>query len=244
MSRARFVLLSLVAVLSAGVVFASAASAEIKYEWKVEGTALAAGQSREFTVTSDGKTFDFHSTIAGANILLLSSAISVEPGARIIGGKPGTNEEVVVFHGVTSDPPFQKCLVESDEQTPTPDTVKTHLLKTEIVGNDLIPSEPLILFTPKEGTTFVSLLLLDKSGESCEAGAAALVPLGGSFLGQPLPTLVESLNGDLDFEAPDKHFLLSNGKLDTAGVTFNGEPLQFTGLILVILKTDEKYGAF
>ena len=242
MSKTRIGLLSLIAILSTLALTAATSSAAIKFEWKVKGETLLAGETKECTTTTDGHTFDFHGSVAGAEALLLSSEISVEPGAKIIGGKPGTNEETVVFKNVTVDKP-EKCAVES-EGAPT-GTVKTNALHTEIVESEET-HEPLILFAPKTGTVFVPLLFLNKSStETCLGGAApVLAAVTGTLLVQPLPSLGETLNGDLDFEAPTKNFFLSNGTLDKAGLVFAGNAATLTGLSLVILKTDEKFGAF
>jgi hypothetical protein len=240
MFRLRLVLLSLVAVLSVGAMLASSASAAIKFEWKVGGLALAAGQSREFTTTSDGKEFLFKVSLAGIASEFLSSEVSVEPGAKIIGGKPGTNEETVVFKGVKVNKPAN-CGIES-EGSPL-GTIKTNALHTEIVESEGT-HEPVILFSPKTGTTFVQLLFLNVGTEKCGGIGNILANLNGTFLAQPLPTLTETLNGDLDFEAPNSNFLLSNGTLDKAGLLVAGHSATFTGLELVVLKTDEKYGAF
>jgi hypothetical protein len=243
MSKAKLVLLSLVAVLSFAVM-ASSASAAIKFQWKVGGKTLEAGESREFTVTSDGHTFDLHSTLAGANILLLSHEVSVAPGAKIFGGKPGTNLETVIFKGVTVDNPA-KCAVESEGASTG--TVETHPILTQIVSNDLTPEEPLILFNPDSTTSsiFASLLLLNKSSTETCTFAGALANVTGNILALPLPQLTETLNGDLDFEAPDTHFVLSNGTLESAGLIFGpGNAATLTGLTLVILNTDQVFGAF
>jgi hypothetical protein len=242
MSNARLVLLSLVAVLWLAIM-ASSASAAIKFEWKVGGKTLEAGESREFSVTSGGHTFDFHATLAGANILFLSHEIEVAQGAKIFGGKPGTNLETIIFRGFTIDTP--KCVVESEGASPG--TVETHPVLTQIVSNDLTPAEPLILFNPDSTTSSVwtSLLLLSKSSTETCVFAGTLANITGNFLALPLPQLTETLNGDLDFEAPDTHFVLSNGTLESAGLIFGpGNAATLTGLTLVILNTDEKYGAF
>jgi hypothetical protein len=239
MFRLRFVLLGVVGVLSVVAMSVSSASAAIKFEWKVKEKVLAAGETRGFTTTSDGHVFDFHATAAGAGILFLSSEISVESGAEIIGGKPGTDRETVLFKGVTVASPA-KCAIES-EGSPT-GTIQTFALKTEIVESEGT-HEPVILFSPESGSNFVNLLLLNKGTEECVL-KNILAPLTGNFLGTPLPALTETLNGDLDFESPNSNFVLSNGTLEKAGVSFGGNAFTFTGLTLVVLTTDEKYGAF
>jgi hypothetical protein len=238
-SKTRLGLMSLVAVLSTFAVLASSASAAIKFEWKVGGLPLGAGETRGFTTTSDGHVFDFHGTAAGAGVLLLSSEVSVLSGAEIIGGKPGTNKETVVFKGVTVASPG-KCAVESEGSTTG--TVQTVPLKTEIVESEGT-HEPVILFSPASGSNFVNLLLLNKGTEECVL-KNVLAPVLGNLLATPLPALTETLNGDLDFESPNSNFVLSNGTLQKAGLSFAGNVATLTGLTLVILTTDEKYGAF
>jgi hypothetical protein len=238
-SKTRLGLLSLVAVLSTFAVLASSASAAIKFEWKVGGGVLKAGETRGFTTTSDGHVFDFTGTAAGAGVLLLSSEVSVESNAEIIGGKPGTNKETVLFKGVTVDHPA-KCAVESEGSPPG--TVQTFALKTEIVESEGT-HEPVILFQPESGSNFVNLLLLNKGTEECVL-KNVLASVTGNLLATPLPALTETLNGDLDFESPNSNFVLSTGTLEKAGLLFANNAAFLTGLTLVILTTDEKYGAF
>ena len=218
----------------------SSAGAAIKFEWKVGKAILGAGQSREFTTTSDGHNFDLSGSAFGVAVLLLSKEVEVAAGARILGGKPGKNEETVIFKNVTADKP-EGCVVESEGQ-PT-GTVRTNALLTEIVESDET-HQPLILFRPETGTVFAALLLLNKGTEKCLTGTPTLGNVTGTLLAQPLPSLTETLNGDLDFEAPTKNYTLSNGTLDKAGLVFAGNASTLTGLALVILKTDEVYGAF
>ena len=240
MSKARLGALSLIAILSTFAMLTSSAGAAIKFEWKVKGEKLATGESREFTTTSDGHNFDLSGSVAGVQVLLLSKEVEVAAGARILGGKPGKNEETVIFKNVTADSPTG-CVVES-EGSPT-GTVRTQALLTEIVESEET-HEPLILFRPETGTVFASLLLLNKGTEKCLTGTPTLGNVSGTLLAQPLPSLTETLNGDLDFEAPTLNYILSNGTLDKAGLKFAGNAATLTGLALVILNTHEVYGAF
>jgi hypothetical protein len=238
MFRVKLLLLSLVAALSVVALLASSASAKIAFQWKVGGKVLAAGESRTFTASAES-TFDLKGSVAGAALLLLSSKFKVEPGARIIGGTPGTNEETVVFENVTVDKPAN-CEVES-LPNPVVGTVRTQALKTEIVEGQT-SKEPLILFRPVTGTTFVELRFL---GANCVAknveGAVA-----GSILADPLPRLTEVLTGLLNFEPSQGNvFLLSTGgAAETAGLSFAGNAATLGGNALVTLINDEKFGAF
>jgi hypothetical protein len=245
MFRARLMLVSVVAVVSAFALLASSASAKIAFLWKVSGKSLtSASETRAFTTSADGKTLDFHGTVAGIGVLLLSNKVSVKNGL-IIGGKPGTNSEIVVFENVTVDPPLAACTAETGGiANPTPGIVETNLLKSEIVEGQT-SKEPLILFSPKVvGGSFVEIKFLNKGTETCPV-AGAVGAVTGNILAQPLPALAETLNGDLDFEAPSNQFLLSSGgAVETAGLSFAGAAATLTGLLLNVLTTDEKYGAF
>ncbi len=239
MFRVRLLFLSLVAVLSVVALLASSASAKIAFEWKVKSSALTTGQSREFTASAES-TFDLKGTVGGAGLLLLSSKFKVAAGAKIFGGKPGTNEEQVIFEGVTVSKPAN-CEVES-LPNPVVGTVRTNLLKTEIVEGQK-SREPLILFRPKnEAEPFTELRLL---GASCpvinQEGKVT-----GSILATPLPELKEVLSGLLDFEPSQGNtFLLSaGGAVETAGLSFGGATATLGGTALVTLVSDEVFGAF
>jgi hypothetical protein len=240
MSRATLLLLSLVAALSVVALLASSASAKIKFEWKVGGIPLAAGEQRTFTVSADSN-FDLKGTVLEIPALLLATKIKVEPGASIIGGKPGTNEEQVIFEGVTADGILSGCSVES-LPNPVAGTVRTVLLKTEIVEGQK-SGQPLILFSPKvAGEPFTTLRLLGSvcSFQNLEENFT------GNFLADPLPHLTEALTQLLDFEpSQGDNFLLSTGgALETARLVFAGNTATLGGNALVTLIKDEKFGAF
>jgi hypothetical protein len=240
MLKARYRLLGLAGVLSAFAVLAPPASAGIKFEWKVAKAALAAGESKEFTATTDGHVADFSATAAGASILMLATEIEALAGAKIIGGKPGTGEGTLIIKGVTVDKPA-KCAVES-EGFPA-GTVQTVLLKGEIVESD-VTHEPLILFQPKAGSAFTNLLFLNNGTEECVI-KNVLAAVTGNILGEPLPALTETVNGHAVLPEPAlKTFVLSNGTLESAGLVFGGNEAKLTGLALVLLKSGQAYGAF
>jgi len=244
MSKARPILLGLASVLAVLGLSAAPASAKISFEWFVGGSLLKEKETREFDLNNDGKTFDFHSSFIGINFLLLSNSISVKKGAVIIGGKPVTSEETIVFSGFTADPPLQKCAVETGGiANPTPGVIETALLKTEIVEGE--NGEVLILFTPKvAGSAFFTLKFLNKSAtEECALNGAE-AEVKGSFLGLPLPQRTEVLRQNLVFEAAEHNFFLSSGALDTAGITFGTQALTLTGLTLVLLTNDAVFGPF
>jgi hypothetical protein len=243
MHRTRLLLLVLTAALPIIAMSASTASAKISFEWFVGGSLLKEKETRAFTVNTDGKVSDFHSKLLGINILMLSSEVSVGSGAQIIGGKPGTNEETVIFKGVTVDPPLQKCVAETGGITnPVAGTIELKPVKTEIVEGE--NGEVLVLFTPKvAGGAFTEILFLNKGTEECAANKL-LAALTGSFLALPLPQRAEVLRQDLDFEPAEKTYFNSAGTLGTAGLKFGAEAVTLTGLTLVVLASDAVFGAF
>jgi hypothetical protein len=238
MSRARLLLLCLVGALSVVAVSAASASAKISFEWFVNGTLLKGGEKEAFTSNNDGNIFDFHSRLAGSALLLLSTEVTTE-GGTIFGGSPGTNEEVVVFKNVTADFPIAGCTVES-LPNPVAGTVRTSLLKTEIVEGE--NGEVLILFTPKTGA-FTTLLLLKKGTEAC---TPANIPTNveGNILGLPLPQRTSVLRQNIVFPSKESNFFLVNGTLDTSGLKFGVEPATLQGLTLVVLNSDLPWGPF
>jgi hypothetical protein len=230
-------LLSLMTVLGA-VAVASASASAISFEWKVGGALLKAGESKTFNVNNDGKTFDLTGNAGGSAALLLSTEVSVEPGARIIGGQPGTNLEVVLFRGVTVHKP-PKCVVGNGG------IVQTVPLTTEIVEsavNGIGTGEPLILFRPETGKTFAKFELTNKGAEVCKLGGVPL-EVGGTILGLPLP-IGEVLRQNLIFEARTKEYKPFGGAAQTAGLLFGGNAATLTGLVLVLLESDQAFEAF
>lgn len=239
MSRVRLLLLSLATALSVIALSASSASAKISYEWFVGGSLLKAGEQRTFSFNNDSHNFDFHGTVAGAAVLLLSTKISIEHGL-ILGGRPGTSEETVLLEGVTVDQP-KGCSVES-LPSPVAGTVKTKLLKSEIVEGK--NGEVLILYFPKkEGESIATLLFLKNGSETC---AVANIPAGitGSILGLSLPQKTDVLRQVINFPSKENLFLTAACPPETSGLQFAGNAATLTGLTLSVLASDAVFGPF
>jgi hypothetical protein len=239
MPRARLLLLSLAVALSVVALSASSASAKISYEWFVGGSLLKAGEQRTFSLNNDNHTFDFHGTVAGLAILLLSTKVSVEHGL-ILGGRPGANEETVLLEGATVDQP-KGCLVES-LPSPVTGTIRTKPLKSEIVEGK--NGEVLILYTPqKEGEPIATLLFLKNGSETCVA-ANVSAEVTGSILGLPLPQRAEVLRQVINFPSQENLFLAAACPPETAALRFAGELATLSGLTLSILASDAVFGPF
>jgi hypothetical protein len=247
MSRARLMLLSLIAVLSVTGILAQTASAKIKFEWLVllsTGTndLLVTGQTRGFDISTDGKESILTGTVAGSATALLSTSASVAAGAEIIGGIPGTNQETVIFEGVK----VIKPLFEGNEacQANSPGSgvgiVETKPLTSKIVESQTT-GEPLILFEPTTGGVFTEIEFTEKAVECVIKGNTAKVT--GSILAEPLEPLAHLVSQHLIFEAKTRNFLLSGGgALETSGLSLASKPATFTGLFLVLLLSGEKFG--
>jgi hypothetical protein len=242
MCKAKLVLLSLVVVLSFGAMMASAASAVISFEWRVNSAKLSTGETRAFTGKRDG-VVDLSGTVGGQAALLLSNQGTVISGAIIKGGIPGTSEEILELENVTVDRPA-KCAVSGGK-------IRTVPLKGEIVEgakNKEGNGEVDILVSPKaaEGggsTLLTTFELVNKGTEECLL-KNTVVTASGSLLGHPLPQKTEVLTGGGDEEAPTKEYKNSAGAFKAAGLLFANNPATIKGLVLVTLASDEKAGVF
>jgi hypothetical protein len=233
-------LFSLIAVLSVVGLLTSSASAAISFEWRVNGTKLAVGSSKAFTMNTDGKATVLKMTLAGAAAELLTHEISVLSGANIKGGIPGTSLEQVLFSNVTVDKPA-KCEVSGK-------SIQTVLLTGEIVegaAGGVGNGEVDILFHPDSSNNEIwfSTTFVNKGTEECTLKGQAF-NFTGLLLGLVLPQKAETLNGDLDVEANTKEYKNSKGEVKTAGLGFGGNVATLTGLTLAILTSDENYGSF
>jgi hypothetical protein len=248
MFRTRLMLLILIAALSVVGVLAQAASAKIQFAWLVllssNGTndLLRSGQTREFSISTDNKDILLTFSIGGGATALLSTSATVEPGAQIIGGIPGTNEETAVFTGVKVIKPLfegkETCSVNS-LGSPV-GTIKTHALKSQIVESQAT-GEPLLLFVSGNGASLFEIEYTEKEAECTIKGNTAIVT--GSILGEPLEPLTHRVFQHLVFEAKTRNFLLSRGgTLETSGLSAGSKPVTFTGLFLILLTSDEKFG--
>jgi hypothetical protein len=239
MGRAKLLITSMVTALAAGAASASSASA-ISFEWHVNGSLLAAGLNRTFDIGTDGRNAIIKGSPSGVVSELLSSGVSVEDGAKIFGGSPGTGEETVVFSGVTVDKP-KECAVVGGK-------VQTVPLTTEIVESSngtTGTGEVYILFTPKTPTTFAVFTFTNKSATETGCAANGLkAAVTGSVLGLVLPQRAEATLGALDFEPASKKYRNIKGENKETRLEFGGAAATVSGLSLVLLTSKEQCGAF
>ena len=241
MSRARLILLGVASVLAVVALTAPAASAKISFEWFVGGSLLAKGEERTFDYNTDGHTFDFHTAIAGLEVLLLSTNVSVEDGL-LFGGRPGDSREAIIFRSVTVAKPVNCVVAIPHLLNPVLGKIDSGPMNDEIVEGE--NGEVLILITPEVGSSFIEVLFLDKSAtETCPL-KNVIVNIEGNVLALPSSQKKELLRQDLVFPSVENNFFLSSGTLDKAALLYLGQPVTLQGLTLALLASDAVWGPF
>lgn len=228
MKRAKVLGLCLVATFAmSGLVVAQASA--IEFVWKVNGSKLET--SKEKALTSKAKTAQvLKATVVGVPVEI-SCATVATPGAKIIGGTPGTSTETVEYKGCTVTKP-SGCKVKGE-------TITTNPLKDEIVeGVGASAGKALLLFAPVTGTTFAEPKL--------EGGLLCLsVAVKGSVLAEAVPQKEEVETGVLKFEpANSKESKNSKGETVKDGLTVGGNTSTVKGEIETKLNPVEKFGVF
>lgn len=236
-------LLSTLAVLALGA-SASAASAAISFEWKVGGSPLASGASKEFTVKDKGSVL-LHLKISfgGAPIEFTSSKLKVQKGAAISGGKPGASNEVLELEGVKVARPAG-CQVK--EEKITMDTLKSEIVESASAGVGSGKSK--LLFTPKNGTAWNSPFPIESTPtETCVLGGTN-VELKGSLLALTGPQKAEEKTEQLIVEETTKlsneYKVSAGGAAKKAALEWAGNPAILTGEAEMELVSKEAFGAF
>jgi hypothetical protein len=238
MLRAKTLSLGAIVAVSILVVPVATASARISFHWVVAGNLLSASEHRTFDINNDGKPFHLHMDLGALSVLLLSGAVLVVPGAKIVGGIPSATEDTILFRNVTVDTPAN-CTI---SQGSTTGIIKTVSLKTEIVESapgGTGSGEVDLLFAPKEGDEFANFELL---GTTCVGEGE--VRMEGDLLGLPTPNRTEVLRQDVKFEAVTKEYLNSLGDAEKAGLSLGALPATVNGLVLMLLTSDELFGPF
>jgi hypothetical protein len=221
MRHVKLVGLCLAAVFALSGLAAAQASAATEFEWHVSGSPLAAGS--EEALASSAKTNQvLHATVLGVAVEITCTKVAT-PGAKIIGGFPGTSSETVEYTGCTVQKP-SGCKIKEEK-------IVTKPLTDEIVeGNS---GEPMILFRPTEGTVFAEPKL---SGFFCLS-----VKVEGSILAEPIPDRTEATSGVLKFEPASKKYTNSAGVKGEAKLNNSGT---VTGEVNVSLVSGNEFGVF
>jgi hypothetical protein len=230
-------LLSVLALLVVGVT-ASAASAAIQFEWKVNGAALASGNTKE--VTGKDKSsglFHFRFTAAGAAYEFSSSAIKFK-ASKIAGGRPGAGEGTLVLEGIKTV--TGNCTIKGGTITTRP--LNWEIVESAEAGVGLGISR--LLFTPQVGTAVANEIKFE--GQTCLYGPGPAT-LAGSLLAEVGPKKEEAKVDTLSFVSTAKSVEYKNAKNEykNAFLTFNSvNAASITGEAETELVSKEVFGAY
>jgi hypothetical protein len=200
----------------------------------VNGTKLASGQTAEITA-SQTKAFTLKGKAAGAEVQLESGAVSLEGGAKLIGGNPGTDEETVVFEKITTKKPAS-CAVVGGK-------VKTGLLKSELVElvkGGKVTKEDAVLFKPKTGSVFAELEFENSGTKTC--------PIGGKKFAAEGTVLAKTTHGlskeaTLTFTTEKLEYRTKGSSTSTvAELKFAGEAATLAGEEAIKLVSGAEFG--
>jgi hypothetical protein len=241
MFKVRLILLSIFAAFAASAVASAAAQAagceESKGEkclYVVSGTKLASGQTAEITA-SQKKAFVLKGKAAGAEVQLESGGVSVESGAKLVGGNPGTDEETVVFEKVTTKKPAG-CAVVGGK-------VKTGALTSELVEfvkSGKVEKEDAVLFKPKTGTVFVEFEFENSGTKTCSIAGKKFAAEGTVLA---TTTHGPSTEGTLTFTTAKAEYRTKGSSTNTvAELKFAGETATLAGEETVKLVSGAEFG--
>jgi hypothetical protein len=239
-----FALLSMFTMLVVGVT-ASAASAATLYEWKVGGAAVASGAKKEFTAKGKG-SISLKWTVGGASLELVSGKSKVASGGRLIGGKPGTSEEVLELEAVKGVKVLEGCEAEEIKAGHFGERgrITTVPLKSEIVegasgaaGNGTVE----LLSAPLTGTTVAQFEVVGSCGFSGNE-----FTVSGSVLAETTPQKAEAKVGANVFEPKTKEYKVApgTGATKNAGLAAGGSRATLTGELETELVSKEAFGAY
>ena len=241
-------LLSMLALLVAGVT-ASAASAAIQFEWKVNGSPLASGTSKP--ITTKVKSADplyLQMSFGGATVEFSSSQVKFGSGANVIGGKPGTGEGSLILEGVKVVKPAgcgvkEVGIGEQAERITLP-SLKREIVESAEEGGGSGKSE--ILLSPKVGTPENILTEFEITGTSCSLKGSVLEPKG-TLLEEAGPQKTEAKIGQLTFDKmsnKNNEYRTSKNEYRKAKMEWAGNAANLTGETETELVSKEVFGAF
>jgi hypothetical protein len=200
------------------------------FEWEANSELLSAGSSKEFSA-KDLKPFTLKGTIGGATFEALSGKLKVAKGAEILGGSPGTNEELIEFESVKVDRPTG-CSIKGGK-------LETKPLKSEIAESTAESESVDVLFIPKSGTTFAEFEL---EGSGCIL--KGIKPgVAGNVLAEVSPQGKEAAALALLFEAPSKEYRNSKEETAKAGLQLAGNAATLMGSYEMELTSKQDMGA-
>jgi hypothetical protein len=255
MRRMRLVGLALVAVFALTAVASSAAFAGEGPIWKVAGSKLESGITKNITAAKKAGSAEFKFK---AGTLITINCTGASSTGTIIGGEPGTDTANIKFTGCTVEG-HSECTVKSPkegtEEVPVGEIrvkAKTELvyLSSTSATNEKVDASGVgshlgDLFSPASGSTFVELVV---GGNNCPSLTKGTNKVEGSVLSIVEPSEAEAASGTLNFPTSSiEKYWTRNG-----GVKSHEASLKVFGFIgctqsgeeTVELESKENFGAW
>jgi hypothetical protein len=239
--KMRLVLSSLLAVLALSAVGASAAQASSEGPfYKIAGTRLASGKSKEITVTQYGNY-----TMSFSSVVITCTKMSASSGSKILGaatGKPGTIEATFTFSGCSVSGNGASCNVSKGE-------IKTQPLVGTLAYNEN-KTDLDVLFKKSTKKLFAELNFTGTGCVFTELGIDGQVAaeLWAGEKEEWIPVNHEPAEAHtvgLRF-APGIHAVYEDGtgEVEVEELTVDGTGFQLTGASTLELASGELWGVF
>ncbi len=233
MFKMRAALLVAVALLAAGGIATSVASAAGPY-WH-----LNAHRLEKFSwpaLISAGET-ELNAKVLSIPIAIHCASATVE-GAEIVGN--GTAQGLDKASSIA----FESCTMPTPKGCVVAQPIKTVAVKSRLVTYD--SGEIADLFEPTKGTEFVKVKVGDES-KSNTCSLKSEYPIKGSIAAEVAPEGSEAKTGALGFPATAiKQVKAEGGEPTTVGLEIGsgGNPANFSGKFEVEMALGERFGAF
>ncbi len=135
-----------------------------------EARELTKGETKGISVEANGSQ-----ELRSAEVTILCNKLSVQAGAQIIGGEPGTDQEILVYEECKVVN-FPTCKVQGPPKAGHWGTIETRVLssslgyKTKGAEETENQKETVTVFKPQTKEVFVELELEKEAGGSCPGG--------------------------------------------------------------------------
>jgi hypothetical protein len=237
MNRMRILGLALVAMFAFSAIAATAAMATTTDIYQIEGTKLAAGETREIKASIKSTEFVLEGTgPLGIKAVTKCTALKLDAADDpvILGGEPGkSGREAIEFSGCTATLGGSKC------SSVTVESAQTNNELVEIVAPSAKAGDLAVLFTPASGTKFSeeklkSCGIFGSQSAAVEGTTAALVPV-----------TTEAVKGELVWNTKEEITEIKklNGTVDKVGLTSDSNKATLNGESFVELASGKKWCA-
>jgi hypothetical protein len=262
-------LIALLAVFAVGAVASASASAKNPTWMVCKEVSAGAGKFEDSQCTKSGKgnweakellageSREIQSEANGPQLLRFSSVtieckkFKTEAGAKIIGGEPGTDEEVIVYeecHMVG----FPMCKINKNGTIGTNTLASKLVFLTKKGAETESPEETGTLLKPKSGTTLFTVTFEHEPGGNCPFGESMegkALPVTGEVVAENVKGGVHAKRQELSFPvSPIKTYWVQVAKTVTEERVKKAEmalvPLGFIGRTFYKLTSGEAFWIF